>query len=123
MLTLILCIIWLVLVGLFAAFGFVSPGIYSASQAAVGDGALGIGVATVVVVGLFVLIRVRAHNLGRGVGVMLIAIASVLAAVLPPIIMARSGFYSTGEASSVPGFAGLITMAGGVLAFVVLTAR
>ena len=116
-----LSLIWLVLVGLFTAYGYFSLSIFSASQSAVACGADGIGVATIVVVGLFVLIRVRAHNLGRGVAVLLSAIASALAGILPPIVMMSSGLYSSGEAAKLPSFTGMITLVGGVLAFNVLT--
>jgi len=118
---------WLALVALAAIYGFIlggtsipGGGFYwdHATEDAVELGGFGLLAATLIVPGVFAVLRVRS-GLSRGLGILLVAISSMLAAVLPPFIVASS---VRGEAGmGVRVFFAPLCAVSGVLGFIILT--
>jgi TRAP-type C4-dicarboxylate transport system permease large subunit len=125
-----LVIIWLVLVALFASYGFIAGGtiVYgdsfywgNARDVAVQMGSIGIAVATMTSVGLHAIISVRKYDLEKKRAVGLLAIASVISAILPPLIMACSGLFGSGDSVLTIPFTAFLTICVAVVGFVSLT--
>ena len=124
-----LVILWLVLVALFAGFAFINggnvvhgDGFYwgCAWHDAIEFGALGAAIATMIMVGSFAIASVRSYGLGKGQAIGLIGISSVASAILPPIAMACTGFFGSGDDALTVPFVAFLTIGTGIFGFVVL---
>ncbi len=94
-----LILLWLATVILFALFGWFTDEPYSGYthdgpfytdlrfETAVGFAAIGVGIASCLVVGLRVIAGVRSRRLSRGWAALLVLVSSVIATVLPAVVV------------------------------------
>ncbi len=97
--------VWFAIVASFAAYGFFGPGLKNQIQgfpfdwkyalgAAVSSMALGVCIATCLVVGVIVCIRVREdYEAERGQAIQTLAVSSIASTVLPTLILFGCGFF------------------------------
>ena len=85
--------LWFAIIFLFAAFGAFGSEFSEASSGAVCWGALGFCVATCGVVGLAMILKVRAQRLTKWVAVLIILGCSAASALIPPVLMGLTGLF------------------------------
>ena len=123
-----LIFLWLLLVGLFAAYGFFGPGhenqLYGqpfdygeASVAALIYGGIGFTLATCLTVSLYTIQRLREKSFTGFAAILLVFLCSAVAAFIPPFVMACSGHYH-GESALAIAYVASYTVGIGLVGFV-----
>ena len=96
--------LWIAIVALFTLYGFFGPGLRNqihgfpfdwkyAFGATVSHMALGLCIATCLVVGIIVCIEVRVHDAERRPAVLTLVASSIASSVLPTLILICSGLF------------------------------
>jgi hypothetical protein len=124
----VLIILWLLLVGLFASYGFFVPGhegqLYGtpfdyglAWEATLVYAGIGFTLATCLTVSLYAVQRLRAKSFTGFAAILLVFLCSAVAAFIPPFVMACSGRYH-GESTLAIAYVAAYTVGIGLVGFV-----
>jgi len=120
--------LWLIVVGLFTAYGFFGPGhegqLYGepfdygvAMEATLVYSGIGFTLATCLAVSLYAITRVRAKLVTGFKAILLVLLCSAFAAFIPPFVMACSGHYH-GESTLAIAYVAAFTIGIGLVGFV-----
>jgi hypothetical protein len=120
-----LIVVWLIILASCASYGvFVLGGYEGGDFDLEGElpeilyyGGIGFSIATCLVVGFYVIRRVRAKSLTKGFGILFVLFSSAVSIVVPPIAMVGSGLFH-GESGMMIYFQIINTVCLGTLAFV-----
>jgi hypothetical protein len=107
-------LVWLILVGFVAYFGFFWPGHDSTTLVYAG---IGFTLATCLAASMYTLQKVRAKSVTGFSGILLVLFSSVAAALIPPFVMARSGYYH-GESTLAVAYTGGLCIGISLIIFV-----